>query len=382
MIRTSSPKTLNVLHVAVGLTFGGLQEYLLGLFKGMDRERFRLIACAIENPKPAGVGKEILDAGFEVICLGMKRKMFKTILELGKIIRTRNIHILHAVTPYPSFYGRLAGVLYGVPVLISHAHMAYERKRWNRVIQEKLLSNVTDMHVGVSGFVARQIIDCYGVRQDRVRVIYNGVDTKRFCPPSSRADAKRYFGFDPERPVVGMVARPDPVKGHRYFFEAVKLLEGRFNAQYYVAGADQSHPRIREEAEKADVISHIRFLGVRRDVPDLLGATDIFVLPTLSEALGISILEAMATCCAVVVSDVPVVLEILKNGENGLVTPMRDSVALAERIGRLLKDPDLRLRLGTEGRKTVEARFSLEKCIKETADLYEYLWARKAGETS
>jgi len=326
-----------------------------------------------------GIGKEILDAGFEVICLGLKRKMFKTILELGKIIRTRDIHILHAITPYPSFYGRLAGVLYGVPVLISHAHTVYERKRWNRVLQEKLLSGVTDMHVGVSEFAARRIMDCYGIRQDRVRVIYNGVDTKRFSPPSSRADAKRSFGFDPERPVVGMVARPDPIKGHRYFFEAVKLLEGKFNAQYYVAGADESHPRIREEAEKAGGIFTIRFLGVRRDMSDLLGATDIFVLPTLSEALGISILEAMAAGCAVVVSDVPAVVEILKNGENGLLVPIRDSATLAEGIGRLIKDPDLRRRLGREGRKTVEARFSLEKCIKETTDLYEDLWARNVG---
>jgi len=368
--------------VVVGLTFGGLQEYLLGLFKGIDRKRFRLIACAIENPKPAGVGEEIRDAGFEVICLGMKRKMIKTILELGKIIRARDIDILHAALPYPSFYGRLAGVLYGVPVLVSHAHTAYERKRWNRVIQEKLLSNVTDMHIGVSGVVARQFMECYGIRQDRVRVIYNGVDTKRFSPPSSRADAKRSFGFDPERPVVGIVARPDPVKGHRYFFEAVKLLEGRFNAQYYVAGADPSHPRMRDEAERAGAISLIRFLGARRDVPELLRATDIYVLPTLREGLGISILEAMSACCAVVVSDAPAVLEIVKDGENGFVIPMRDSAALAERIGRLIEDPDLRLRLGAEGRKTVEARFSLEKCIKETTDLYEYLWARKAGETS
>lgn len=382
MKRKSNPETLNVLHVVIGLNLGGIQEYILGLFQGMDQNRFRLVVCSIENPQPVGVGKAMKEAGFDVVCLGMKRRFGKTIREIGKIIRARDIHIIHAAFPYPSLYARLAGILYGVPVLINHVHFEYERKRWNRLLWERLLSLVTDMHIGVSRAVARQIVNWFGVAPEKVTLIYNGVDTNRFCPPADREEEKIRFGFDPARPVVGMVARPDLIKGHRYFFEAVKLLQDRCFAQFYVAGADESHTQVYDEAKKAGVTGTVRFLGIRRDIPGLLGATDIFALPTLGEGLGISILEAMAASCAVVVSDLPPVLEIVQDGVNGLVVPMRDSASLADGIMRVVEDHRLRHRLGMEGRRTVQSRFSVEKCVQETADLYEALWARKAGTDS
>jgi len=149
-----------------------------------------------------------------------------------------------------------------------------------------------------------------------------------------------------------------------------------------MAGADETHTQVYDEAKKAGVTGTIRFLGIRRDIPGLLGATDIFALPTLGEGLGISILEAMAASCAVVVSDLPPVLEIVQDGVNGLVVPMRDSPSLADGIMRVVEDHRLRHRLGMEGRRTVQSRFSVEKCVQETADLYEALWARKAGTAS
>lgn len=371
-------RPLNVLHVVIGLNQGGVQEVVLNLFKGLDKRQFIPIACAIENT--GAVGKEIEAAGFEVIVLGYKRQSLRTIYALAKLMRDKKIDIVHAASYHPSFYARIARLLAGVPVLISHEHLVMVKKRWQRVVLNKLLESFTDRFIPVSQAMSNQIIDWYGYPASKIEFIPNGVDTIRFAPPVSREEAKRKVGLNPNRLVVGMLCRLDPEKGHRYFFDAVKALRGKFDVQWVVVGSGRGEAQVRQEAKDHGVDDVVQFLGMRRDVPDLVAAFDCYVLPTLQEGgCPISVMEAMSAGCAVVVSDFPTNLEVVSDRINGLVAPMRDPITLAQHIEALLTDSGLRSRLGAEARRHIEESFSIKRNIDKTAALYKRLWANKKG---
>ena len=371
-------KRLKILRVVIGLNQGGVQQGVLNLCRGLDPERFEVIACAIENG--GAIGMEIEKAGFEVIVLGYKRQPVKTIAALASIIREREIDIVHASSYHPSLYARIAGLLAGRPIMINHEHTIRERQRPQRTIFNKLLARSTDAHVAVASQVARHVISWYGYADERMHVIHNGVDTVRFCPPQDKWAAKQAVGLDPVRPVVGMVARLDPLKGCDDFFGAIARLRGECDAQWLFVGAARNAEE--EEAVLASARKHgamdcLQFLGLRRDIPDLLAAFDLYVFPTLKEGFPNSLLEAMAAGCAVAASDFPGNLEVARHERNALIVPMGDAAALAGAIDRLLRDPELAARLGAQARSDIEAEFSLPVYSRKMAALYETLWANR-----
>lgn len=375
---SAEPGRLKVLRVVIGLNQGGVQQGVLNLCRGLDSARFEPIVCAIENS--GAIGAEIEKAGFEVILLGYKRQPWKTIRALARIMRERRIDIVHASSYHPSLYARIAGLLAGRPVMLDYEHTIREKRRFQRVLFNKLLSGRTDAHVAVAAQVADHVRAWYGYAPEKVHVIHNGVDIERFRPPLDKAAAKAAVGLDPSRPVIGMVARLDPLKGCGDFFRAVASLRGQFDAQWLFVGAARNREEeavVLASADACGVRDCVQFLGLRRDIPQLLAAFDLYVFPTLKEGFPNALLEAMAAGCAVVASDFPGNLEVACNERNALVVPMNDAEALTGAIRRLLLDRDLATRLGLQARHDVETDFSLTAYARKMAALYEALWAKR-----
>lgn len=365
-------RPLNVLYVLIGLNMGGVQQWMLDLGKRLDRRRFRPIVCAIENT--GIIGKEIEAQGIEVVTLGYRRQSFQTIRALARLMKERQIDILHGVSYHPSLYARLAGLLAGTPVMLTYEPVVYDNRRTQRVLLSRFLDRYTAGYVACSRGVVEQLEAWYGYAPDKVELIYNAVDTEQFKPPLSRAEAKQKLGFDPARPVVGMVARLDPEKGHRFFFEAIQRLTGHADVQWLVVGSGRDETGVKEQARHFGVADRVQFLGTRRDLPDLLGAFDIYVLPTLKEGFPITTLNAMACGCAVVVSDYPANLEGVQHEANGLVVPMGDSVQLTQALDRLLSSETQRSALGEAARRDVVERFSIERHVALMEAYYQWMW--------
>lgn len=374
-------RPLNILQVVIGLNQGGIQQSVLSLLKCLNGDRFRAVVCAIEAT--GAIGRELESAGFEVITLNRVRQPMRTVAELVGLMRERQIDIVHAACYHPSLYARIAGIIAAVPILISHEHTIYKRRRWQRVVLNRILAPFTAGFIAVSRFVKKQLIDWYGYPEDKVEVIYNGVDTNRFSPPLSKRDAKRRLGLDPRRPVVGMLCRLAPTKGHRYLFDAIKALIARTDAQWLVVGAGtkiEEEEQVKKEARERGLTDVVKFLGMRRDLPGVLGAFDVYVLPTVQEGgPPISMLEAMAVALPVVVSDFPTNLEVVEHGHHGLVVPIGNSEDLARSIETLLRDSELRVRLGTEGRRLVERSFSLARYVERTVGYYDHRFVKAKG---
>lgn len=366
---------LRILRVVIGLNQGGVQQGVLNLCRGLDANRFQVIACAIENG--GAIASEIEKAGSEVIVLGYKRQPIKTIVALVRLIRDRDIDIVHASSYHPSLYARIAGIIAGVPVRISYEHVVFDHKRLVRVFLNHLLAPFSHAFTAVGQAVATQVQDWYGYPIDKVHVIHNGVDVERFRPAVDRMAAKTALGLDPVRPVISMISRLDEEKGHRFLFQAIKTLSDTHDIQWLVVGTGRGEARIKAQANEIGVGHKIQFLGLRRDVPAILAATDIHVFPTLQEGFPNALLEAMSAGCAVVASDFPGNLEVACHERNALIVPMRDAVELSVAISRLLDDQPLAARLAHQARLDIERDFSLEAYASKMSNLYETLWQKR-----
>lgn len=373
------PKRLRILRVVIGLNQGGVQQAVLNLFKGLDPARFEPIACAIENS--GAIGREIEQAGFEVITLGYKRQALKTILALRRLMIERQIDIVHASSYHPSFYARIAGILAGVPVLISHEHVVFDHQRRQRAWFNRLLAHRTAAYIAVGQQVGEQIIDWYGYPQDKVKVIHNGVNLELFAPLADPLALRASLGLPAEGLIVVMVARLDPEKGHRTLFEAISLLPDQ-GVNYLIIGTGRGAAKVHAEAEEFGVSDRVSFLGMRRDIPALLQVADIFAFPTLQEGFSNALIEAMASGCAIAASDYPSNLEAVEDGKSALISPRLDAPALAANLQRLLSDATLRKALADAARERVETVFSVAANAGKTMALYDALWQnRNEGKT-
>lgn len=227
--------------------------------------------------------------------------------------------------------------------------------------------------VAVSEDIARGLCQAVGIRPNRIRIIYNGIETDLFHPnQKTREQIRRELQVTDEQSVIGTIGNLYPVKGHTYLVRAAAAVTQVFpESVFIIAGRGQLLEGLQTEARELGVEKHIRFLGFREDVPALLQAMDIFVLPSLSEGLPLSALEAMASGKPVVATRVGGVPEVVVDGETGFLVAPEDADDLAEKLVCLLKAPCLLQQLGAKGHEMVKERFSLDRMVKNYEELYQ-----------
>ena len=246
-----------------------------------------------------------------------------------------------------------------------------------------VLGNIPQRTIALSDHVARFVEEHGRVSPARMRRVYYGIDPSPFEAAGAmreehRGDVRREFGFDPEDPVFLCVARFAPQKAHDV------LLEGFARAREKVAG--EARPRLLlvgddpfgDGRERAEVWAEERelgedcvFCGIRRDVPRLMAGSDVFVMSSLWEGLGLVFLEAMSTGLPVLGSRVSAIPEVVTDGEPGLLVTPGDAPALAAAMERLILEPGLRESLQAAGPGKVRERFSLDRMVEETLAIYE-----------
>ncbi|MDP2232120.1 MAG: glycosyltransferase family 4 protein [Actinomycetota bacterium] len=229
-----------------------------------------------------------------------------------------------------------------------------------------------DAYVAVSNAVARGLA-WHGIPDERIEVIANGVDVEalaqaaRELPPPLALPAG-------DGPLVVCVARLEPVKGVEFFVCAAAMLaDSHPEARFAIVGVGSQESRLREIAVAAGLQSRLAFLGDVARVEPLLAAGSVVVMPSLSEALGLVALEAGALSRPVVASSVGGLVEVIDDGETGLLVPAADPSALAQAIGKLVAQPELACRLGVAAHERVSGHYTLERMIDGYMNLYKRL---------
>ena len=215
------------------------------------------------------------------------------------------------------------------------------------------------------------MIDRISVPEQKIRTIINGVDTVKFSPPKDKNAAKRKLGIDPSAFVVGSVGRMDKVKNYDMLLNAVSnIMTGpRFCVVLVGDGPERNHLQSLA-VEKS--IHNIHFTGKQNqeNVINYLQAFDLFVLPSISQGISNTILEAMACGLHVIATDVGGNKELIENNKTGSLIPSCDVAALADRILQCLENPQESYQIGQADLKKCQASFSLDRMVLEYENLY------------
>jgi len=305
---------------------------------------------------------------------------------LTRLFRRHPPDIVHTHLLYANFYGRLAAILARVPAIVTtlhsveYSHWSYDRLRFK-------IRKIIDMAIGRlfnNGFIAVS----RAVRDDYIRhcgfknivVIHNYLDpgTVQSLPSESIAAVRREFGCGEDAFVLLHVGRLAWEKGQRTLLLAMpEILKAVPRARLVIVGDGPEEESLGAMARSLGLKDVVIFAGRRRDLPPLLGMSDVFLFPSISEGLGIALLEAMAAGLPVVASRVEGIIEVVQHESNGFLVPPDDPSALAAAVIRLSADPDLRRTLGRGARYTVEQQFSVATGLANLEAFYESVVKRR-----
>lgn len=357
---------------------GGAQRLSLEACRHLRPDRFQgAILCVRGRGRLVEAARR---SGLEVVALDRLRRPFDlgAVAVLSAELRRLHADVLHvALYSRASPYLRWAARWARVPLVVAHDWSQPEPQRRLRRLVDAPLRGATRF-VAASEAQRRELV-ARGVSGDAVRVIHSGIDCRPFGL-EGRAMARAALGLPQEVPVVLVPARLVAVKGHTTLLRALPALLPRFPALVtLLAGEGPLRQDLEGEARALGLDSSVRFLGTRDDMPRLLAAADLVVLPSLVEGLPAAILEAFAARRAVVASDVGGVAEALRDGTEGRLVPPRASEALAATMAELLDDPARRGAMGEQGRRTVEERFDVRRTTRTLEEAYEQWLAEAAS---
>lgn len=368
--------THGVLFLIDRLGRGGAAQVVLNSALALDRERFCPTVCTTRKVPAHGQDEILRRAGVRLIELNRRSRL--QLLAWGPLWRALpSVSILHAHQSGSNFWGRLWGRLFRVPVIVTQYHTAADEKGRIAHLLDRTMSPLADQVVTVSQFDRDLAVRFEKLPPDKVMAIYNGIDVTRFDGGLAKQEARRRAGLPAAGWLLAVIARLDPQKNHRGLFEALTLLPEDFWSAGHclVVGSGELEGQLRSEAREMGLGERVSFLGERGDVPTILQAINLLVLPSHWECLPVVILEALAARCPVVATAVGGVPEILDGIGWPLVTP-GDSQGLAEAIAAILQMPEAeRDRIAEAGRQAVIKKFSTEASAAQVERLYDDLLA-------
>jgi glycosyltransferase involved in cell wall biosynthesis len=355
-----------------GLRVGGAEVLAAGMARRF-REIYRFFFVCLDEL--GSLGQQLREEGFPVWLLRRQPGIdWRCSWRLAGLLRHERVDLLHAHQYTPFFYGMTARVLCRRPPVLftEHGRWYPDCPRRKRIMANRLLLERRDRVVGVGQSVRKALIDNEGFPSHRVQVIYNGVEIAPFVHARrQRARVRLELGVGGEEYVIMQVARLDALKDHAMAIRALgRVVRQGVKALLVLVGEGPEEPKIRELVQQEKLEAHVRFLGLRTDIPRLLSAADLVWLTSVSEGIPLTLIEAMAIGLPVAATRVGGVQEVIEDGKTGLLVPRGDDAALAEKVLHLANSPLLRREMGEYGRERAQTLFS----DQQMHDRYDHLY--------
>jgi len=377
-----SDSKIRILYLIYQLGYGGAQRLILDLIRNLDRSLYEPVVAMW------GGRREIVDdfqkIGVEVVDFGGRGKLdLRALWRLYRYLSEEPVDIFNTHLPHAHVVGRIAGKLAGVPwIVATHQNVYSANHPVTRVVDVRTTwmdDFVTAITQGVeeSFFADSKVFSPELLWEGRTHfTIYSGVDVEKIDRAIADLDPERKrkeLGLKNEEYVFACAARLHPNKAHRYLIDAVARLQSAYSDfQVLLLGDGPLEEELKGRVRRLNLGHSIRFLGYRDDVYEIFAASDAFVLPSINEGFGIAVAEAMAAGLPVIATEIPAVVEVVEDRETGLLAPARDAGELAKAMSTYIEIPKLGLMHGRQGRKRVEAMFS----IQEVAKNYEMLYSK------
>ena len=343
---------------------GGGQWSLYYFIKHLSKDTFHpIILCPAEGE----LAEQMRGVGAEVVFFNVGRIRYLNPLVLTKFvsfIKERQIALIHTDSPTETFYAGIAARMMGIPLIW---HIRVSKREW---LLDRMLSSLSTRLI----LVAKALSKRFAWLEDRQKkiFIYNGIDLAAFDHFPATASIRAKFNIPQETVLLGCIGRIEEQKGQEYLIAAMKHIG---DAKLILVGSAEERylHRIKALCTKLRIFNRVVFIPHRDDIPSLLKALDILVLPSFTEGFSRIILEAMAAKKPVVATNVGGNTEAVVDGETGYIVPSGDSFALAARINELVTDKKKRKKMGHAGRKRVENKFTIQVNVERIQKVYKEL---------
>ncbi len=362
---------VRVVEIVATGTNGGAQEHVFGLLTRLDPTRYDVDVVSLSPGSSVrklerhGIPVTVIDEPDDAIATGA----------VAALLSDLRPEVIHNHMYRAELVGTRAAIALGEigrprPYVVSTVHSSRVRSEEDHQ-QLRLLTPRIDRLIAVSRSIVEKL-EHEGRDTAPISLIHNGVDLERYDHQEPCCTLREEYGLPAEGPIVGVVARLEPEKGHPTLLEAWRSVVAAVpDATLLVVGEGSRREALEALAVELGVADRVVFTGRRDDVPAVTAALDVAVLPSYREALGLTILEAMALSRPVVASNVGGIPEMVEDGITGLLVPPRDAEALATAIVRLLRDHPLADTLARAGHDLVHERFCIELMVAAVEAIYD-----------
>ena len=382
----SKPR-IRILQLVDSLQMGGAERLILTLATGTNSERFEVIPCAVHCGGP--LEQELRASGVTYKVIGLPRRtvlsgplfiddMRRIVTAVVDIIRELSIDIVHTHLTRSTLLGVLAARRSNARICATVHNIIFDNKRgnlsprrWLMTAGIRMIFPRADRLIAVSEEVSHAMQSYVGIGSDRITTIVNGINPDRFNFAEGKEELRRRLRLPIDKPIVVSVGRLTRQKGYPHLLAALALIPPAERPLTLLVGDGSDRGDLEAKSAALKLDRDLRFLGTRHDVPELLGASDIFVLASLWEGLPLVLLEAMAAGLAPVATAVGGNTKVIENNVSGVLVPPADERGLAETICSLLRDPLRRQQIGQAARDRFHRDYSLRRFIEAHESLYE-----------
>ncbi|PCI14593.1 MAG: hypothetical protein COB71_02630 [Thiotrichales bacterium] len=364
-------KKIRVLQITHDLQIGGLQQVVVNICRTIDRERFEVVVLCLRELGVLAGDIEML--GVKVILLDQKESGtdYLSFMKIARVLKDEKIDVVHTHNTQPFVEGAIASIFTSVKAIVhtDHARAFPDKRRY--MFAEWLVSHLAYKVVGVSAHTTENLHKYEKISKRKLLTIPNGIDETVYDIEIDKNHKKQELGLDSDTFIIGLGARLIEQKGISVLIESMlKILKKLPNTKLVIAGDGDYKAELKKLADDLCLTESVLFLGSRKDIPELLKIFDVYALPSYSEGLPMVILEAMASGCPVVATDVGGIGTAIRSNVNGVLVKPRNVEDLAEAIIDLLQDEHKRLKFSDNGKKIFAAEFSARKMIAKYEGLY------------
>jgi sugar transferase (PEP-CTERM/EpsH1 system associated) len=373
MAPSPTDNQLHLMQVIHSLQQGGSERLACDLARRLDPSRFRSSVCALDLGGP--LANELKNAAVSCHVVGRRPGFdWPLILRLNRFFRRERVDLVqtHHLTQliYSGIGARLAGAAL-VHVEHDYFSLMLPKARGRLRALAPLCHQVVAVGDEIRAFLLREV----NLRPSQVIVIRNGVDVTQYSP--QRRVPRERLGLPTEGRLIGHVARLEAEKSQETLLRAFRIVLSTYaDARLELVGDGSLRGDLEKVARSLGIAKRVDFLGLRKDVADLLPHWEVFVLSSVREGLPLAVLEAMACARPVVATAVGEIPQVLCNGATGLTVPPGDPAALAASISAVLETPEWAAAIGRAARRLIEEKFSLDFTVKRYQALYETLPCR------
>jgi glycosyltransferase involved in cell wall biosynthesis len=392
-------KALHVLQVIANLDIGGAQAVVRTLSEGLVETGCPTVVCSFKDGplrpqiEELGIPVEVLpQRRYSILAfplyvremLAIRRALVRLVEKYEvDVIQThllRSLDFLVATLRFGTQRPLIFWTVHNFNFALRPEHLP--RFRWLAGPKQaahswlyRRMARWVNGFIAISNDVELAILKTIGPVRERIAIISNGVDIRRYQVAVDRSAIRRALGFEEEETLYTVVGTLKEQKGHRYLIEAVApLIQRTRQLHLLVVGDGELRDSLKAQVHAAGIERNVHFLGNRSDVPTILAASDVFVLPSLWEGLPMALIEAMASGLPVIATLVSGSQQVVEHNQSGILVPPGEVAALRQAMEALLSDPERAKLLGKAAQRRIEETYSARRQAEEHLILYRREW--------